>query len=90
MSAAGQRERASKKKKAAGCVSYSPGPFLGGSTSVLRAGYCTVQVPEKHDAGIMRIGNCLNAYCIYLASKLTSKQASRSYVTFLSCELQQE
>lgn len=34
---------------------------------------CTV--PEKHDAGIMRIGNCFNAYCIYLAS--------RSYVTFL-------
>lgn len=61
MSAAGQRERASerasKKKKAAGCVSYPPGPFLGGFTSVLRAGYCTV--PEKHDAGIMRIGNCL-------------------------------
>lgn len=44
MSAAGQRERAGKKKeKAAGCVSYPPGPFLGGSTSVLRAGYCTVQ-----------------------------------------------
>lgn len=39
MSAAGQRERASKKKeKAAGCVSYPPGPFLGGFTSVLRAG----------------------------------------------------
>lgn len=27
-----------QKEKAAGCVSYPPGPFLGGSTSVLRAG----------------------------------------------------
>lgn len=89
MSAAGQRERASeragkKKRKSCRLCFIPPGPFLGGFTSVLRAGYCTV--PEKHDAGIMRIGNCFNAYCIYLASK----QASRSYVTFLSCELQQE
>lgn len=72
MSAAGQRERASKKKKLQVVFHTPQGPFLGGSTSVLRAGYCTV--PEKHDAGIMRIGNCLNAYCNYLAS--------RSYVTF--------
>lgn len=64
---ASERASEQKKKKKLQVVFHTPqGPFLGGSTSVLRAGYCTV--PEKHDAGIMRIGNCLNAHCIYLAS----------------------
>lgn len=70
---ASERASGQKKRKSCRLCFIPPRYLLGGSTSVLRAGYCTV--PEKHDAGIMRIGNCFNAYCIYLAS--------RSYVTFL-------
>lgn len=71
MSAAGQRERASerakKKKKKLQVVFHTPqGPFLADRLVFCEPVNCTV--PEKHDAGIMRIGNCLNAYCIYLAS----------------------
>lgn len=57
-------ERAKRKKLQVGMFHTLQVLLLGGSTSVLRAGYCTVHVPEKHDAGIMRIGNCFNAYCI--------------------------
>lgn len=71
-------ERATKKKNKLQVVFHTPqGPFLADRLVFCEPVNCTV--PEKHDAGIMRIGNCLNAYCIYLASK----QASRSYVTFL-------
>lgn len=75
-------ERATKKKKKLQVVFHTPqGPFLADLLVFCEPVSCTV--PEKHDAGIMRIGNCFNAYCIYLASKQASKQASRSYVTFL-------
>lgn len=58
-------ERASKKKLQV--VFHTPqGPFLADRLVFCEPVNCTV--PEKHDAGIMRIGNCLNAYCIYLAS----------------------
>lgn len=52
-------ERAEKKKLQVGMFHTPQVLLLGGSTSVLRAGYCTVP-----DAGIMRIGNCFNAHCI--------------------------
>lgn len=85
MSAAGQRERASKKKKLQVVFHTPQGPFLADRLVFCEPVSCTV--PEKHDAGIMRIGNCLNAYCIYLASKQASKQIIRH---FFSCELHQE
>lgn len=56
-----------QKEKTAGCVSYPPGTYLADRLVFCEPVTCTV--PEKHDAGIMRIGNCFNAYCIYLASK---------------------
>lgn len=90
MSAAGQRERASerakKKKKKLQVVFHTPqGPFLADRLVFCEPVYCTqCTVPEKHDAGIMRIGNCLNAYCIYLASK------QADHTSLFSCELQQE
>lgn len=84
MSAAGQRERASKKKKKKlQVVFHTPqGPFLADRLVFCEPVSCTV--PERHDAGIMRIGNCLNAYCIYLASKQASKQIIRHF-SLASC-----
>lgn len=84
MSAAGQRERASKKKRTSCRLCFIPprATFLADRLVFCEPVNCTV--PEKHDAGIMRIGNCFNAYCIYLASKQASKQIIRH---FFSCEL---
>lgn len=59
-------ERAKKKKKLQVVFHTPQGPFLADRLVFCEPVYCTV--PEKHDAGIMRIGNCFNAYCIYLAS----------------------
>lgn len=57
-------ERAKKKKKKLQVVfHYPPGPFLGGFTSVLRAGYCTVQY----------LRNTMRALCeLAIASMLTA------------------
>lgn len=80
-------ERASerkKRKKKLQVVFHTPqGPFLADRLVFCEPVNCTV--PEKHDAGIMRIGNCFNAYCIYLASKQASKQAD--HTSLFSCEL---